>query len=127
MKKVLKIVLYILLGLVVFTLIMAAMGTRGLKEARNLEIASINLIQVKDGQYQGRYENGRWTNGVNVTVENHKITSIEHLEIGNPAQTQVFVQIIDEILNQQKVDIDTMSGATASTNSFLKAVEDAFN
>jgi len=125
--KVLKIVLYVFLGFVVFVLALGAFGTIGLKDAKALEITSVDLSSVDDGTYTGIYENGRWSNTVEVTVQNHEITNINQVSSGNSSQQAVFDEIIQNIISAQKIDIDTVSGATATTNSFLKAVENAFN
>lgn len=127
MKKVLKIILYIFLGIIAFGLILGAFGTMGLKEVKNVDIESIDLSQIEDGQYTGEYKNARWTNEVIVTVKDHKITDIEHTKSNNSAQIEVFKEIIENVINEQTVDIDTVSGATATTNSLLKAIEDALN
>lgn len=127
MKKALKIILYILLGIIALFVIMAGYGTLGLKEVKGLEIADIDISQVPDGTYSGSYENGRWSNDVEVTVKGGSIEKIELVKPGNASQTAVLEQIADAVIDQQKVNIDTVSGATATTNSLLRAIEDALD
>lgn len=125
MKKKLKIILFVFLGLIVLGLIMAVYGTIGLKKVKNEYVESIDLSTVEDGEYTGEYENYRWSNIVEVTVENHEITSIKIIESGNQSQGKLLDEIIDKVIDEQNVDIDTIAGATATTNSVLKAIEDA--
>ena len=125
MKKVSKIILFIFLGIIVIGLIMASYGTIGLKKVKNETIESIDLSLVENGEYIGEYKNFRWSNTVEVTVENHEIISIKIIKSGNQAQGELLDEIIDKVIDEQKVDIDTISGATATTNSVLKAIEDA--
>ena len=124
--KVLKVILYVITGLVILFAVFGVFGMAGLNEVKDLQIFSVDLNDVEDGTYTGTYENGRWSNTVEVTIENHEIISIVHVSSGNSSQQELFDEIIQVILDNQKVDIDTVSGATASTNSFLKAVENAF-
>ncbi len=124
--KVLKVILYVITGLVILFAVLGVFGIAGFNEVKDLQISSVDLNEADDGTYTGIYENGRWSNTVEVTVKDHEITKIVHVSSGNSSQQELFDEIIQVILANQKVDIDTVSGATASTNSFLKAVENAF-
>jgi len=122
-----KVVLFVFLGFVALFVVAGLFGLKGVKEARELEISSVDLSQVSDGEYIGAYENGRFSCKVEVTVKGHEITGINLLEYGNQGQEATANDILDAVIASQKVDIDTVSGATATTNSVLKAVENAFN
>jgi uncharacterized protein with FMN-binding domain len=78
MKTFLKIVLSIF---IIFVLV-AAGGifyiTRGLEKGSKLEISSVNLSSLNDGTYNGKYNAGRWSNEVRVTVKDNEITGIEN-------------------------------------------------
>jgi len=127
MKKVLKVVLYVFLGFIALFIVAGLFGLKGLKEARELDINSVDLTQVDDGVYTGEYENGRFSCEVEATVKDHKITDIKLINYGNEGQETVVKEVLDNVVSSQKVDIDTLSGATATNNSVLKAVENAFN
>ncbi|MEX1378224.1 MAG: FMN-binding protein [Eubacteriales bacterium] len=126
MKKALKTVLFVILGIIALGLVLAGFGTLGLKEATALEIAAIDLSQVPDGKYEGSYQNGRWSNDVEVTVKDSSIEDIRIIKSGNSSQIAVLEEISNAVIEQQKVNIDAVSGATATTNSLLKAIENAF-
>ena len=62
---------------------------------------------------------------VEVTVESGKIVTINILEHrherGKAAET-----VVEKIIAEQKIDVDTISGATNSGTVIKKAVENAF-
>ena len=90
----------------------------------DLTIGNIDLSQVKDGTYYGSYDAKIISAEVSVTVENGRITDVDLLEHkyerGGPAE-----KVIDEILKEQKPDVDAVSGATNSSKTIMKAVENA--
>ncbi|WP_367270567.1 FMN-binding protein [uncultured Clostridium sp.] len=59
-----------------------------------------------------------------MTVNNNKIEDIELLnhknERGKPAEI-----IVNEVIKEQKITVDTVSGATNSSKVILKAIENA--
>lgn len=64
---------------------------------------------------------------VKVTIKNDRITDIQvtdHRGEGEAYYSQASV-LVDEIIAQQSTDIDTVSGATFSSNGILMAVNDA--
>ncbi len=84
----------------------------------------IDIADVSDGIYIGEYDVNFIYAKVEVTVENGKIVSINILkhrhERGKAAET-----IIDKIIDEQKIDVDAVSGATNSSTVIKKAVENA--
>jgi len=86
-----------------------------------------DLTSKTDGIYRGNYDlSGTPVNVVlDVTIQNHKISKIEIVKhicspIGKKAE-----KIIDQIIAAQNLDVDVVSGATASSKSIIKAVENA--
>jgi len=84
----------------------------------------IDIADVSDGIYIGEYDVNFIYAKVEVTVENGKIVSINILkhrhERGKAAEA-----IIDKIIDEQKIDVDAVSGATNSSTVIKKAVENA--
>ena len=104
-----------------------ALDMRYYKEAMaGLTIGNVNLSNVKDGTYTGSYDAKIISAAVRVTVEKGKITDIKLLkhkyDRGGPA-----VAVLDEIINQQALPVDAISGATNSSKVIMKAVENALN
>ena len=111
-------------GIVVFILIVIVMiyAFLGLKETTNLIIKPVSLELVQDGTYIGNYNCYRWTNRVGVTVKEHRIVQIQPLKIQDGRQRLVN-ELIDKVISEQRTNVDVVSGATADSNAFLKAIE----
>ncbi|MBN2851392.1 MAG: FMN-binding protein [Clostridia bacterium] len=112
------IILLLLIG------IMMIYAVLGLKQTVNLKIENIDLMQIPDGTYSGNYDSYRWSNEVQVTLKEHQIIDIQTIKIQD-GRDSLIATLTQNILNQQRSDVDAISGATASSNAFLKAVETA--
>jgi len=125
MKLFLKIVLCIIL---VFVLAIGSFGfymTRGLKEGQSLVANPVSAAQFEDGKYEGSYGSGRWRNQVSVTIQDSRITQIEILKSVLFERLEVMRDVIEKVLAKQDTAIDVMTGATVTSNYYLKAIEDA--
>lgn len=84
----------------------------------------INISDVSDGVYIGEYDVNFIYAKVEVTVQDGEITDIiilEHRhEHGKAAET-----VINKIVDEQRIDVDAVSGATNSSIVIKKAVENA--
>ncbi|MDF3001396.1 MAG: hypothetical protein K0Q48_1515 [Bacillota bacterium] len=127
MKK--KKLIYILLAAVLLTGLGCA-GKSGLdvmyykKAVEELTIESIDLNSVKDGTYMGSYDARLVAATVKVTVEGGKIMDIKLMKHKNE-RGKAGEAVVDEILKQQSLDVDAVSGATNSSRIIMKAVENA--
>jgi uncharacterized protein with FMN-binding domain len=76
---------------------------------------------VKDGTYTGSEDGGMVKAAVEVTIENHTITKINILShecgTGKPAEV-----IVNDIVANNSLEVDTISGATYSSNVLRAAV-----
>ncbi len=84
--------------------------------------------QYKDGTYTGSAQGYRGTTTVSVTVKNGNITDISIESTGDDAEffNKAKNTVIQEILSEQTTKgVDTVSGATFSSNGILGAVADA--
>jgi len=86
-----------------------------------------DLALLNDGVYRGVYDlSGTPVKAtLNVTVINNKIFKIEIIEhicspVGKKAES-----IIERVIEKQSLGIDAVSGATASSKTILKAIENA--
>ena len=109
---------------IILVSITAVFAFLGKAEATSLVISNVDLTKISDGTYVGAYDNYRFSNKVEVTVINHEITNILPVKIQDGRQALVD-KLTEAILREQHNDIDAVSGATASRNGFLKAVEEA--
>lgn len=87
-------------------------------------IKELDISLVKDGVYEGKYTAFPVSVEVRVTVLNEKITEIELVKHIN-GQGKAGEGIIEEVLNSQSLQAETISGATYSSKVILKAIEDA--
>jgi len=94
------------------------------KEVSNIVISDIDVSHIPDGIYEGEYDVEYIYAKVEVTVKYEKITEIKLLEHrnerGGPAE-----KITADIIKEQKIDVDAVSGATNSSKVIKKAVENA--
>ena len=125
MKKGLKILITLIVFLIVISGGAIIALSQGLEEGKNAEITALNLNNVEDGTYLGKYDFKRWTNELEVTVKDHKITDIKvirDIEFSNP---EVKTKVIDEVISAQNTKVDIVSGSTVTVKAYLKAIENA--
>ena len=97
-----------------------------LERLKELEISPVDLTKVVDGTYPGSYKVFPVLAEVTVTVKNHQITAVELLKHQNGQGGSAEV-ILDNIVEAQTLNVDTISGATYSSIVILKAIENALN
>lgn len=85
---------------------------------------AFDLSQIADGIYSGYFDNGLVKVEVKVAVQNHTISNVQLAKhqngLGSDAEA-----IVDAVVGQQSVEVDAISGATVSTQTILKAIENA--
>lgn len=84
----------------------------------------INISDISDGIYVGEYDVNFIYAKVEVTVQNGEITNINILEHKNE-RGEAAEAITNKIVNEQRIDVDAISGATNSSTVIKKAVENA--
>ena len=91
---------------------------------KKLEIETLDVCDIEDGVYVGSYDANVISASVKVTVSGGKIESIDltshKYDRGGPA-----IAIVDEVIQAQSLDVDVVSGATNSSKTILKAIENA--
>jgi len=125
MKKLIKVLLAVVL---IFAVVMAGSMiylSNGLEEGKNVAINGIDLSHVNDGTYTGVFEEGRWTNNVQVTVKDHRITGIKILKDVAFSRPEIREEIFRRVIDAQNTKVDAVSQATVTSKAYLKAIEDA--
>ena len=116
-------IILLLIGLIFTTVYLKSVADYK-KAVKETSFNSIGISNIRDGFYVGEYDVDFVYAKVKVTVENAAITNIDILEHkngrGKPAEL-----VIDKIIDEQKIDVDTISGATNSSIVIKKAVENA--
>jgi uncharacterized protein with FMN-binding domain len=111
-----------------YTILITAVSIIGCSTAYKSVTAEMpNLLLIADGVYRGNYDMASTPvkATVDVAVQNHRITGINILEHSRSPIGKKAERIIDTIIERQSLDVDTISGATASSKTILKAVENA--
>ena len=118
--------------LLIFLILILCFGMVGFLKLKSESSKAINSIQISDidlscidnGSYVGKYSSGPCSAKVKVLVKNHKIERISLLEhkngLGSKAES-----IVDDVVDKQTLDVDTISGATVTSKVILKAIENA--
>ena len=94
------------------------------KNVESIEIDGINLESVEDGIYRGECDVGYIYAEVEVEIKDGVIVSVNLLEHRNE-RGKCAEDIIDNVISEQKIDVDAISGATNSSNVIKKAIEKA--
>lgn len=94
------------------------------KAVKETTFEDINISDIPDGVYVGEYDVNFIYAEVEVTVQNGEITNINILEHRHERGKTAEV-IADSIVDEQKIDVDAISGATNSSIVIKKAVENA--
>ncbi len=93
-------------------------------EVNKISIINPNLSNISDGNYIGEYSIMPVYVKVEVTVENHEFMNINILKhdngLGSSAES-----ITNDIIQNQSLNVDAVSGATVSSKCILKAIENA--
>ena len=89
------------------------------------EDTDINLIEVSDGEYIGQHLDYRGAKMVvEVDVKDHRIRNIKVF-----GRDDVYVDmakgVVREVIKHQSIKVDTVTGATVSSQSILKAIKNA--
>lgn len=93
---------------------------------KETEIADVNITAVPNGVYIGEYDVGYIYAKVQVTVVDGKISDIEILEHRNERGSRA-ENIIEDILAEQRIEVDAVTSATNSSLVIEKACENALS
>ena len=107
---------------IIFTFAVVSIRMTG--QVKAFDKTNINLSQVADGVYTGHSETDLVKVDVRVTVADGRIEDIEILKHecgkGHPADV-----IVSDMIKDNTVDVDAVSGATMSSEVIKDAVRDA--
>ncbi|MDD4961624.1 MAG: FMN-binding protein [Candidatus Marinimicrobia bacterium] len=107
-----------------FILIMACKNNE-LEKVRSMQIDSVDFSTLQDGIYRGDFRYGDYTYAVEVHIQSKRIEAINILENRDSKYAKMAEAVAEKILEQQRNDVDAVSGATTTSKALLKAVENA--
>jgi len=92
-----------------------------------VEVVEVDLAEVPDGTYQGTAQGFIGPIVVEVEMAGGEIVNIEVLEQEETATyfVEAYPLIPERIIEEQSLDVDTQTGATASAEAIVNAVENA--
>ena len=124
-KKVVLLVIMLLLLIGLVWGIIYLKSVSDYKQAvKETTFEEINISDIPDGVYIGEYDVNFIYAKVEVTVQNGEITNINILEHRHE-RGKAAEAIANKIVDEQKIDVDAISGATNSSAVIKKAVENA--
>ena len=106
-------------------LLLAGCVTAPTPEKTEPALPAIDLGLIPDGTYGGTATNRGFVYQVATTVNQHRITHIQILQNKDSRYGRKAEGLIPLILNQQKPDVDGISGATLCSTGLKHAVADS--
>ncbi len=94
------------------------------RAVKETTFGNLDISDVPDGVYVGEYDVDFIYARVEVTVQNGVITNIDILEHKNGRGSRAEA-VVDRIMEEQKIEVDAVSGVTNSSTVIKKAVENA--
>ncbi len=94
------------------------------KAVEETTVNDIDITRISDGVFDGEYDVDFVCAKVEVTIQSGKIISVDILEHKNERGSAAEI-IAQRIVEEQKIDVDVVSGATNSSIVIKKAVENA--
>lgn len=124
MKRIFKVIILVVLAIVVIFAGFMWYTQNQLSKLSRMPISNVDLVLTDDGTYKGDYSVFPVSVKLDVTVKDHRITEIlilEHIT----GQGEKAEAIIEEVIKNQSLQVDSISGATYSSKVILKAIEKA--
>ncbi len=123
-----KIVLFIVILLILIGLIPGIVYLKDVADyqqaVKETAFKEIHISDISDGVYIGEYDVNFIYAKVEVMVQNGQIKDINILEHRNE-RGKTAEAITNKIIEEQKINVDTIAGATNSSTVIKKAVENA--
>ncbi len=96
-----------------------------IRRTRELAINDVSIASIPDGSYTGSYAYGGFAYSVRCIVSEGRLDKVKVLQNRNTKHAKDAELVIRRVVEKQKVDVDAVSGATATSKALLKAVEKA--
>lgn len=118
-------------GILIFIVIIGAVALfMSMKKTsstyHDFDFGQLNLSEVEDGTYTGSEDGGIVKASIEVTVKDHAISNVTILShdcgTGKPAEA-----IVEDIVANNSLEVDTISGATYSSDVIRVAVYNALS
>src|SRR6056297_3428399 len=117
MKK--KIIISVLVVIIILAVAIGVTLSQATKKVDKLlleEVSNVNIGEIKDGEYLGSYDAGLVKVEVEVIIESDKIKEVKLLKHTN-GKGENGETVIDNIIENQSLQVDTIAGATISSKA----------
>ncbi|MCF7792541.1 MAG: FMN-binding protein [Candidatus Cloacimonetes bacterium] len=123
MKKIIKypIITFIII-LLIFAVIASCAFLEYKKKLRENPVENVDVKKVQDGVYTGWFDATLVNAKVEVTVQKGKIIDLKLLQHDH-GKGYSGEAILAKVLNEQSLEVNMITGATASSQTILKAIE----
>ncbi|MFA5851534.1 MAG: FMN-binding protein [Spirochaetales bacterium] len=120
---------FIIIAAVIVAIFVIGSGVKaklesGLKELAKTDIAEVDLSAVADGEYPGSFSVFPIAVELKVKVKDHRIEAIELIKHTN-GQGKPAEALLAKVVQEQKINLDVISGATYSSKAILMAIANA--
>ena len=122
-KKTIIMVLGVFLAAIAGFALFLSIGL-GLKDA---PVKPVDIAKVPDGTYAGELKGSRFANKLEARVNGGKIVDIRILNDMLIVVPGVSSQVFGEVMQNQLLQADCVTGATASSKAYLKSLENALD
>ncbi|TVP94211.1 MAG: FMN-binding protein [Acholeplasmatales bacterium] len=99
--------------------------THAMDGVRTETITAVDIGAVADGTYRGEYVRQRFSVTVDVTVTDGAIDAVNIVRDLRFKDETVAAILFERMIEENRLDVDVVSGATLSSISYQKAVEHA--
>ncbi len=124
MQKVRKKIIWIMGSLLVIFLLGKIIMAYMIQNVNDIPLYPVDFTTMEDQEKIGEYAIAPVYAKVRVTICDHSITQIILLEhdngLGSAAEA-----IVNDVIREQSLEVDAISGATVSSKCILKAIENA--
>ena len=118
--------IFLFLIVLIFTAVYLKSVAEYKRSVKETTFSNLDISNVPDGGYVGEYDVDFIYAKVEVTVRGGVIADIDILEHKNGRGKSAEI-IVEKIIEEQKINVDAVSGATNSSIVIKKAVENALN
>ncbi len=122
MKRGSRVVLIVLGVIVVLIVVGLIAALNGMSYVRHMTVTPFDLSVAPDGTHHGEFARGRFHFAVDVSVADHKITGVTETD---KSASDVTRRVAQQIVAQQSLPVDAVSGASLTTKAFSQAVSNA--
>lgn len=123
-----KIVLFAVMPLLLVGLVWGIIYLKSVADyqraVKETAFEEVNISDIPDGVYIGEYDVNFIFAKVGVAVQNGKITNIDILEHRHE-RGEAAEAVTDKMVDEQRIDVEAISGATNSSVVIKEAVENA--